>query len=93
MKRRNPRRAYDGEGREIAPMTLGNMRSLRVRSLDVSCNRCGHGALVDCDRWPDEMPAPDVVLRLRCSQCGSKDLRSMLCMKEYYAHAHGTGRL
>ena len=31
---RNPRRAYDREGREIRPMTLGNMRQ-HVRSREV----------------------------------------------------------
>src|SRR3712207_6916888 len=73
---RNPRRAYDKNGCEIAPLTLGNMRALRVRSIEVTCNRYGHEATVNCDHWPDELAVPDVVLYLRCSQCGSKDLRS-----------------
>ena len=31
---RNSRRAYDAEGREIAPMPLSNMREHGVRSLE-----------------------------------------------------------
>ena len=85
--RRNPRRAYDNEGREIEPMTLGGMRARRVRSLDVTCAGCGHEATVGCDRWADDVPVPDVQLRLRCSKCGSKDLHTMLCMPEYYQTA------
>ena len=31
--RRNPRRAYDADGREIGPMSLANMREHGVRSV------------------------------------------------------------
>jgi hypothetical protein len=34
---RNPRRAYDADGREIPPMTLGNMREHGVRSALAAC--------------------------------------------------------
>jgi hypothetical protein len=68
-------------------MTLGNMRSIGCRSVKVTCGKCRHEAVVNCDRWPDEMPAPDVELYLRCSQCGSKDVRSRLHMAEVYAKA------
>jgi hypothetical protein len=33
-------------------MTLGNMRELGVRSLDVSCWNCHHQAVLSADRWP-----------------------------------------
>jgi hypothetical protein len=46
---RNPRRAYDKEGNELPPMTLGNMRQLGVRSVSVTCNGCRHEAIVNCD--------------------------------------------
>ena len=91
--KRNPRRAYDSQGREIEPMRLGGMRAMGVCSIDVTCNECGHEATVGCDRWADAMPAPDIRLSLRCSQCGSKDLHTMLAMAEYYAQAHGIARL
>jgi|HubBroStandDraft_2_1064218.scaffolds.fasta_scaffold2129460_1 hypothetical protein len=34
---------------EIEPMTLGNMRGLGVRSLDVSCWNCRHQAVLSAD--------------------------------------------
>ena len=85
--KRNPRRAYDSAGTEIAPMTLGNMRSIRVRSVSVTCDACSHEGVVNCDRWPDDLPVPDVALFLRCSQCGSKAIKASLNMPEYYATA------
>lgn len=33
---RNPRRAYDQDGREIAPMTLANMRENGTRSVEAT---------------------------------------------------------
>ena len=70
----------------MEPMTLGNMREvIGARSVSVSCNACGHGGVVNCDRWGDELPVSDVVLYLRCSQCGSKDFRSRLNVSELYA--------
>ena len=71
---RNPRRAYDREGREIEPMTLGNMREHRVRSVDATCEACGHEAVINVDALPDELYVPDVALKLRCSACGSKKI-------------------
>jgi hypothetical protein len=69
---RNPRRAYDSEGREIEPMPLANMREQGVRSVDATCEDCRREATVNVDSLPDETPVPDVALRLRCSACGSK---------------------
>jgi hypothetical protein len=43
---------------EIEPMTLGNMRELGVRSLDVSCWNCQHRAVLSADRWPDNVAVP-----------------------------------
>jgi hypothetical protein len=37
----------------VTPMTLGNMRSLGVRSLAVTCELCHHEAVLPADRWPD----------------------------------------
>jgi hypothetical protein len=71
---RNSRRAYDGQGREIPPMTLGNMREHGVRSIDAFCHAigCGHASTVNVNGLPDELPVPDVGLRLRCSRCGRR---------------------
>jgi hypothetical protein len=41
------------------PMTLGNMRTNGVRSLDVSCWLCHQRAIMSADLWPDHV------------QCGS----------------------
>lgn len=35
------------------PMTLGNMRSLGVRSLALICELCHHKAVLPADRWSD----------------------------------------
>ena len=61
------------------------MREMGVRSPPIFCNRCGHFGTVNCDRWPDDMPAPDIVLCLKCSGCGSKDLGSHINVSELYA--------
>ncbi len=69
---RNPRRAYDSDGAEIAPMTLANMRAHGVRSIAAECRDCQHEATVSAEGLPDDLLVPDVALRLRCSACGSK---------------------
>ena len=73
----NPRRAYDHDGREI-PMTLGNMREHGVRSVAAHCQdlSCGHSASVNVDHLADDVPVPDVALRLRCSACGSRNVKT-----------------
>ena len=43
-------------------MTLGNMRELGVRSLDVSCWNCHHQAVLSADRWPDDVNVPTLGL-------------------------------
>jgi hypothetical protein len=42
----------------IEPMTLGNMRELGVRSLDVSCWNRHHQAELSADRWSDDIAVP-----------------------------------
>jgi hypothetical protein len=76
---KNPRRAYDEQKNEIKPMNLGNMRSLKVRSVWAEClaDRCRHEALVSVDRLPDDLPVPDVGLRFRCSKCGGRRIKTM----------------
>ncbi len=66
---RTPRRAYDGQGNEIPPMTLGNMRSQGIRSIDAYCEatRCGHEATLHVNALPDDLPVPDVSLKLPIS--------------------------
>jgi hypothetical protein len=51
---RNPRRAYDADGNEIRPMSLGNMREHGVRSVLAICQEssCGHSASINVDSLP-----------------------------------------
>jgi hypothetical protein len=51
-------------------MTLGNMRSLGVRSLAVSCSLCHHAAVVDVEASPDDVPVPSFGRRMVCTRCG-----------------------
>jgi hypothetical protein len=51
-------------------MTLGNMRSLGPRGLDVTCKACGYSTTVNVDDWPNETPVPSFGPRMRCSKCG-----------------------
>jgi hypothetical protein len=55
---RNSRRAYDADGNEIPPMSLGNMREHGVRSVLALCQEasCGHSASVSVDDLPDDFP-------------------------------------
>ena len=39
-------------------MTLGNMRSLGVRGLDVPCSNCRYEIVLNVDAYPDDMPVP-----------------------------------
>ena len=41
-------------------MTLGNMRSLGPRDLDVTCEACGHRTIVNVDAYPDDAEVPFV---------------------------------
>jgi hypothetical protein len=52
---------------EIEPMTLGNMRELGARSLDVSCWNCQHRAVLSVDRWLDDVPVPTFGPRMVCT--------------------------
>jgi ribosomal protein L37E len=52
------------------PMTLGSMRSLGPRSLDVTCNACGYRTTANVDSYPDDMPVLSFCPRMRCRKCG-----------------------
>jgi hypothetical protein len=51
-------------------MTLGNMRSLGVRSLAVSCELCRHAARLDVDSYSDEVLVLAFGPRMVCTCCG-----------------------
>lgn len=82
---RNPRRAHDAAGREIAPATVGSERAAGVRQAEIWCGDCHHHAEVSTDGLPAETPMPDLCLRYRCSACGSRKLTSRPSVMEHYA--------
>lgn len=82
---RNPRRAYDEDGREIAPQTVGRARAQGETTIAAHCHDCRHHAIVSTDHLPSDLPIPDIALRLRCSACGSKRIGVMLDMEAHYA--------
>jgi hypothetical protein len=83
---RNPRRAYDRDGREIEPMPLSNMREHGVWSVEATCEGCKHEAVINVDSLPDDLYVPDVALRLRCSACGSKKITNRPAWTHHAAH-------
>jgi hypothetical protein len=52
------------------PTSLGAMRGLGPRSLDVTCEACGHRTLFNVDDWPDEVLVSSFGPRMRCARCG-----------------------
>jgi hypothetical protein len=54
------------------PMTLGNMRRNGVRALAIYCGatNCHHQAVLDVERYADDVPAPSFRPRMRCAVCG-----------------------
>ena len=51
-------------------MNLGNMRSLGVRSLAVTCEVCHHRAVLPADRWGDAVLVRAFGPRMVCTRCG-----------------------
>jgi hypothetical protein len=52
-------------------MDLANMRSNRVRSLDVSCLQCRHRAILSVHPWLDSVLVPTFGLPMVCTKCGT----------------------
>lgn len=82
---RNPRRAYDANGKMQQPATVGSQRALGFRRAEIWCNDCHRHGEISMDGLPDELPIPDICLRYRCSVCGSKNLMSRGSVDEHYA--------
>jgi hypothetical protein len=55
-------------------MDLANMRQNGVRALYVNCIDCHHDADVNVDDQPDHITVPSFAARMRCSQCGNKNI-------------------
>jgi hypothetical protein len=56
----------------FAPVTLGHIRSHGCRDLLVYCDsgRCHHGARMNVDWLPNEIPVRSLCPRMVCTQCG-----------------------
>lgn len=82
---RNPRPAYNKDGTEMQPATVGShMRSGR-RKIEICCNGCRrHRNGIDVSDLPPDVPIPDICLRHQCSVCGSKNLMSRADTHEHY---------
>ena len=67
------------------------MRALGMTTVASFCEAqgCGHDAVISLEGWPKATPIPDIALRLRCSECGSRKIRMMLNVREMYAKAYG----
>jgi hypothetical protein len=76
----------------IRPMTLGNMRSLGVRSLFATCLACGSKTEVNVDAWPDDAPVPSFTRHMRCMRCGNLGASAIPNWIERGNSLPGTGR-
>ncbi|PVE24915.1 hypothetical protein DC522_08320 [Microvirga sp. KLBC 81] len=58
-------------------MDLASMREYGARSVEATCQTlgCGQEAIVNMDGRPDEISVPDIGLKLKCSRCGSRDIK------------------
>jgi hypothetical protein len=88
--KRNPRRAYGKDGNEIASALVRDIKVLGCTTVCASCQQCGHEAVLDITDASDDRPVPDISLRLRCSRCNSRDIRTAMDMAEYYRVLHAT---
>lgn len=83
--KRNPRRAYDEQGREITPPTVGDARVEGETTAAVTCHSCRRHAVISTDRFPGWLPFPDMALRFRCSGCGGRNVSVMKDIQAHYA--------
>jgi hypothetical protein len=72
---------------------MANIREQGINTLWASCQRigCGHEAKIDASRFPDNMPVPDVGLRLRCSKCGGRNVTTIADWTASDRHRHYRG--
>jgi hypothetical protein len=68
---------------------MANIREQGINTLWATCQRigCGHEAKVDASRFRDDMPVPDVGLRLRSSKCGGRNVYTVADWSEGLASA------
>ena len=67
----------DARGKNFGlPMTLANMRQNGVSAVTATCQACGREADVNVEALAETIAVPKVGQRLRCSQCGGKQINT-----------------
>lgn len=84
---RNPRRAYEKDGRMIQPATVGSQRALGLHRAEIWCHDCVKYREVTTDDLPAELPIPDICLAHICHLCGGRNLMSRGSVHEHYQRA------
>lgn len=90
---RNPHRAYDERGREIQAPTIGECHARGETTAALYCEAlgCRHHAVISTGQFPDDLPFPDIVTRVRCSECGSKQVSVRIDIAAYYDRLREAG--
>ena len=91
-RRTPPRRAWDPITKQVfTPPTIGQCQAEGETTAAVSCLNidCRHQAVIALDPFPDQTFFPDIVLKLRCSRCGSREIDAMKDMHAHYVEAKG----
>jgi len=54
------------------PVTLGNLRSHRIRTLLIYCGnpKCSHSGRLQHYQWPDDVTLGELQPRMLCTVCG-----------------------
>jgi hypothetical protein len=74
-------------------MTLADMpKAMHTTRVLAYWGQCLHEGKVNAESLPGEMPVPDVALRRRCSECGSKRVTTRPDVSETYARWYGNER-
>lgn len=85
------RRARDKDGRTFEPMRVAWLRKHGITTVDATCDKCRHEGSIQIDGLPDALPVPDIGLRLRCSECGCRQIETRPSWGEYQAHGRARG--
>jgi hypothetical protein len=57
-------------------MTLGKMRSLGARCIELVCFGCRHRMTVNVDGWPDDDAVSSFETKFHCPRCGHVGARA-----------------
>jgi hypothetical protein len=77
------------------PMDLRNMRHLGVRGLAVHClsQNCRHEIVFSADDYPDEVEVASFQSRMKCNECGGKNVDVRPNWKEQPVQMRLTGKV